>query len=67
MKMSDKIGSIEVGRHADMIVLDQNLFELEEAGRLDRISHTNVLTTIFDGKVVYDAMKDPKPKTRPAH
>ena len=67
MKMSDKLGSIEAGKHADMIVIDQNLFNLEKAGRLDRISKTNVLKTIFAGEVVYDAMKHPKPKTRKPH
>ncbi len=46
----DVIGSIEVGKFADMIVLDQNLLEIEA----DRIYDTQVLQTILGGKVVYE-------------
>ena len=42
-------GSITVGKHADLIVLSQNLFEIP----VERISDTRVLMTIFDGKLVY--------------
>jgi predicted amidohydrolase YtcJ len=44
------LGSIEVGKHADMIVLDQNLFEIAPA----EISDTKVLQTILGGHVVFD-------------
>jgi predicted amidohydrolase YtcJ len=44
------LGSIEPGKFADMIVLDQNLFEIESA----EIDKTNVLQTIIGGIVVYD-------------
>ena len=57
MMHDDKTGSIEESKLADFIILDQNLFDLEKAGRVDRISETHVLQTIFEGKVVYDAMK----------
>ena len=43
-----------------MIVLDQNLFDLEKAKRLDRIGETHVLKTILAGNVVYDAMNKKK-------
>ncbi len=43
-------GSIEVGKFADMIVLDQNLFEIDT----DQIFGTRVLQTILGGNVVYD-------------
>ena len=49
-----------------MIVLDQNLFDLEKAKRLDRIGDTHVLKSILSGKIVYDAMKDPELETRKA-
>ena len=56
----DELGSIENGKFADMIVLDQNLFDLEKAKRLDRIGLTRVLKTIVGGKVVYDVMAKKK-------
>ena len=56
MMHEEKTGSIEEGKLADFIILDQNPFDLEKAGRVDRISDTQVLKTIFEGKVVYAAM-----------
>lgn len=51
----EQLGSIEPGKLADLIVLDQNVVELAEQGAADRISDTKVLLTIFDGRIVYDA------------
>ena len=48
-KSENLTGSIEVGKYADLAVLDQNLFEIESA----EISETNVLLTLFDGNVVH--------------
>lgn len=45
----DDTGSIEVGKLADLIVLDQNLFELEPSA----ISDTSVLLTLFAGEAVH--------------
>ena len=42
-------GSIEVGKSADMIVIEQNLFEVEP----DQISKTRVLATLFEGRLVH--------------
>ena len=50
----DKLGSIEVGKTADIIVLDQNIVELAESGELEKIGKTKVEMTIFDGKVVFE-------------
>jgi len=55
MDLENDVGSIEVGKRADMIILDKNLFEIPEAD----IDSTKVLQTIFDGDVVYDAGDDP--------
>jgi predicted amidohydrolase YtcJ len=49
--LEDEIGSIEVGKRADIIVLDQNLFEIPES----EISKTKVLLTFVDGKEVHRA------------
>lgn len=44
-----KKGSIEVGKLADIVILDKNLFEIPPKELLN----TNVLYTIMDGKIVY--------------
>ncbi len=50
MSLEDKQGSIEVGKRADLIVLDRNLFEIPAA----EISEANVTMTIFDGRTIYE-------------
>lgn len=46
----DKMGSIEAGKTANMIVLDRNILEIPG----NEIGATQVLKTILDGKVVYE-------------
>jgi predicted amidohydrolase YtcJ len=55
MNIEQSVGSIEVGKRADMIVLDKKLFDTP----VNEIGTTKVLLTIFDGSVVYDAVSDP--------
>lgn len=43
------LGSVENGKYADMIILNQNLFEIA----LDEIYGTEVLETIVGGEIVY--------------
>lgn len=50
--IADKVGSIEVGKLADMILLDQNLFEIPK----DQIYKTKVLATMMDGKIWHDVV-----------
>lgn len=47
--IEDQVGSIEVGKKADMVLLSQNLFEIDP----DDIPQTEVLATMFDGRIVY--------------
>jgi predicted amidohydrolase YtcJ len=47
--MEDEIGSIEVGKLADLIVLDQNILEIPA----NEIHTTSVLLTFFEGQEVY--------------
>ena len=54
MGHDNKLGSIEVGKTADLIVLDQNVVELAEQGQADRIGETLVDMTIFDGNIVFE-------------
>ena len=43
MMHEDMAGSIEVGKHADMVLLDKNLFEIDPT----EISEVKVLATVF--------------------
>ncbi|MCY1392163.1 Amidohydrolase family protein [compost metagenome] len=51
MGIEDKAGSIEVGKSADLIVLDRNLFEVEPRGN---IHDTQVQLTLLEGEVTWD-------------
>ena len=46
-------GSIEVGKSADFIVVDRDIFKLAAAGKEIDISNTRVLETWFRGATVY--------------
>lgn len=48
MRMEQDSGSIEVGKFADIIVLDRDLFDLAP----EQISDTQVVETVFEGRVV---------------
>ena len=50
LHMEDEIGSIEVGKKADLVVLDQNLFEIDAY----EIHKTAVLLTMLDGEIVFE-------------
>ncbi|MGI9520926.1 MAG: amidohydrolase [Hyphomicrobiaceae bacterium] len=49
MFRDDISGSLEVGKHADLIVVSQNIMEVPK----NQISKTKVLLTMLDGEVVY--------------
>ena len=51
-KHDDSTGSIEVGKLADLVVTDQNLFDIDPT----EISETKVLLTLFAGSPVYGDM-----------
>jgi hypothetical protein len=50
-RLEETTGSIEVGKSADLIVLNQDLFEIP----IEQLSDTTVLKTFFEGKLVYSA------------
>jgi predicted amidohydrolase YtcJ len=45
----DELGSLEVGKSADFVVLNQDLMKIEE----NKISETKVLETFSSGKKVH--------------
>jgi hypothetical protein len=47
--VEDIVGTLEVGKSADLIVIDQDLFSIEPL----KISDTRVLRTYLNGKLVY--------------
>jgi hypothetical protein len=51
MHQEDKTGSIEVGKQADIAILDRQLFEIPAA----EISEARVLLTMLAGDVIYSA------------
>ncbi len=51
MRLDDQTGSIEVGKRADLIVLDRNLFEIPAT----EINEARILLTLMDGRTVYSA------------
>jgi predicted amidohydrolase YtcJ len=52
---SDQLGSIEVGKRADLVVLDQNLFEID---RYD-IHKVRPVAVWLDGELVHGALPQP--------
>jgi predicted amidohydrolase YtcJ len=51
MGLSGLTGSIEAGKSAEFIIVDRDLFAVEP----DRLSHTKVLSTWFEGRQVHEA------------
>ena len=47
--LENETGSIEIGKQADIVVLDQNLFEIPPA----EIAKTKVVLTLVAGKEVF--------------
>ncbi|MBS0389140.1 MAG: amidohydrolase family protein, partial [Proteobacteria bacterium] len=46
-------GSLEAGKSADFVVVDQDILKLADAGRADDIARTHALETWFMGRKVY--------------
>jgi len=53
LKQGDIVGSLERGKKADFIVVDQDVFDLAASGEAKAISETQVLETWFAGEQVF--------------
>lgn len=51
MRQEEKTGSIEVGKAADLVVLERNLFDVEPR----EIHRVRVLMTLLEGDIVFEA------------
>jgi len=51
LRMEDKIGTIETGRLADLVVLDRDYFAVPDAD----IRKIRSVLTVVDGRIVHDA------------
>ena len=50
-RLEDRLGSLEVGKVGDVVVLDRNLFEVPT----DQVGEAKVLLTLFEGREIYRA------------
>jgi predicted amidohydrolase YtcJ len=55
MGRAAEFGSLETGKSADFILLDQDILALGDAGQAEKIGSTKVLKTWFRGQQVYAA------------
>ena len=53
LNLDKDAGSIEVGKSADLVVVNQDILALADGGKADDIANTQVLETYFMGKQVY--------------
>lgn len=51
IRLDDRVGSVEVGKRADLIVLDRNIFEIDP----DDIHTATVTMTMMDGRIRHEA------------
>ena len=47
--LDDRVGSIEIGKQADLVVINKNLFDIPP----EEINEAEVTATLFNGKLVY--------------
>jgi predicted amidohydrolase YtcJ len=60
MRQRDKVGSIELGMHADLVVTASNPFEVP----ITRLHATEVRMTFIDGEKVFDESSPPRLEAR---
>ena len=58
LNRASEVGSLEPGKSADFIIVDQNILALADEGHPEKIGETKVLETWFMGKKVFSAHKE---------
>ncbi len=53
MRQEDSTGSLTVGKDADFIIVDNDLFELEAQQDYAGIRNTQVLNTVLEGEEIW--------------
>lgn len=53
LRLADRMGSIEVGKHANLCVLDADLFEVPD----DSIQDISPVAVLFEGRLVHGALQ----------
>jgi len=61
MFLENKIGSLEVGKRADIAIWDRDLYSVPT----DQIKDMKCLMTLLDGELVYSAAGSPLRVSRP--
>jgi predicted amidohydrolase YtcJ len=51
--LDHRVGSVEVGKQADLVILDRNLFAIPTS----EINEAKVIATLFEGRLVYGTLK----------
>jgi predicted amidohydrolase YtcJ len=54
LRMEDEIGSIETGKLADLVVLNDNLFDIDR----DKVWKANAVAVLMEGEVIQGALTD---------
>jgi hypothetical protein len=54
LRLDDEVGSLEVGKRADLTVWSQNLFDVDPSD----IHTVPLVLTMMDGRLTYDARSD---------
>ncbi|MEH6581589.1 MAG: amidohydrolase [Halioglobus sp.] len=54
LRLEEQVGSLQVGKQADLVVLSDNLFEMEPHS----IHSAKALLTMMNGRVTYDAISE---------
>ncbi len=56
MRQEDKVGHLAEGMEADFVVVDRDIFRLEEEGDVDGIRTTFAVLTVVEGEEVWNKL-----------